>query len=55
MDKIIITKKIAKQGNNSIVVIPSYLKEKLSPGKIIQLEITCLDDFNTTKLNQEGD
>jgi len=49
MNKITITKKIAKQGKNSIIVIPSYLNEKLSPGKIVQLEITCLD--NLTNLN----
>ena len=52
MNKIIITKKIAKQGKNSIIFIPSYLNEKLSPGKIIQLEITCLEDFNAKEINK---
>ena len=46
MNKIIITKRIARQGKNSIIVIPSYLKENLSPGKIVQIEITCLDNLN---------
>lgn len=40
MDKIIITKKIAKQGNNSVIVIPSYLKDRILPGTLVQVEIT---------------
>ena len=43
MDKIIITKKIAKQGKNSIIVIPSYLREMIKPGNIVKVEITNLD------------
>jgi hypothetical protein len=54
MDKIIITKKIAKQGSNAIVVIPSYLKERLSPGKIVQLEFTCLDNLNENSKNKSN-
>lgn len=42
MDKIIITKKIAKQGKNSVIVIPSYLKDRIAPGTIVQVEITNL-------------
>lgn len=42
MNKIIITKKIAKQGKNSVIVIPSCLKEMLQPGSIVKVEITNL-------------
>jgi hypothetical protein len=42
MDKIIITKKIAKQGNNNIIVIPSYLKNMLKSGSIVKVEIEVI-------------
>jgi len=39
-----ITKKIAKHGNQSIIVIPRMLEQHLSPGKIVQLNIEILED-----------
>ncbi len=51
MDKIIITKKIAKQGNNSIIVIPKCLKEILQPGSVVKIEITNLQLNNESKKN----
>ncbi|MDD5192387.1 MAG: hypothetical protein PHH54_01820 [Candidatus Nanoarchaeia archaeon] len=42
MDKIIITKKIARQGKNSVIIIPTCLKEEFKPGNIVKIEITNL-------------
>ena len=52
-NKITLTKKIAKQGKNSIIVIPSYLKEVFKPGNVVKVEIENLE-LNSIKLN-EGD
>jgi len=41
--KITITKKISKQGSNHLIVIPTYLKEMLKAGSLVQVEITPLD------------
>ena len=46
MNKIIITKKIAKQGKNNVIVIPSFLKDKLKAGSIVQIEISNIGDNN---------
>ncbi|MBU2523514.1 MAG: hypothetical protein KKE23_04490 [Nanoarchaeota archaeon] len=42
-NKITITKKISKQGNNHMIVIPTYLREMLKAGSLVQVEITTLD------------
>lgn len=39
----VITKKIAKQGKNSIIVIPSFLKEMLRPQTIVELKIKIIE------------
>lgn len=38
-----ITKKIAKHGNQSIIVIPRILEASLKPGTIVQLDINILN------------
>jgi len=52
MDKIILTKKIAKQGKNAIIVIPSYLNKVLYPGSIVKIEITNLQ-LNSNNMKKE--
>lgn len=42
MDKFILTKKVAKHGKQSIIVLPSILKEELEPDTIVQLTIDVL-------------
>jgi len=42
-NKIIITKKVAKQGKNLLIVIPSYLKEFIKPGEVVKIEIEKLE------------
>ena len=42
----IITKKIAKQGKNSIIVIPKFLQDDLKRGVIVKLTIDILRGKN---------
>ena len=37
-----IRKRIAKHGDNSIIVIPKLLREELNPGTIVELNIKIL-------------
>jgi len=39
-----ITKKIAKHGNQSIIVIPSLLKAKIKPNMLVKVTIDVLDN-----------
>ncbi|MBI2671836.1 hypothetical protein HYX16_02790 [Candidatus Woesearchaeota archaeon] len=39
-----LTKKISKHGNQSIIVIPSFLKEELKPKTIVELKITVIKE-----------
>lgn len=41
----IITKKVAKHGSQSIIVIPRMLEEHLKPGTMMQLTIDVIDKF----------
>lgn len=41
--KFIITKRIAKHGDQCIIVIPRMLQGQLKPGTIVQLGIEVLD------------
>lgn len=45
MNKFVITKKIAKQGKNNVIVIPSCLKEHLKAGSLVKIEITNLEEY----------
>jgi len=40
-----ITKKIAKHGNQAIIVIPKILEEQLKPGMIVELNIKRLGEL----------
>jgi len=37
-----ITKKIAKHGNNAVIVIPSFLKDELKPKTIVEVKINVV-------------
>jgi hypothetical protein len=39
-----ITKKIAKHGNQAIIVIPSALKEQLFPSMLVKIKIDVIED-----------
>jgi len=49
--KIKIIKKIAKHGNQSIIVIPRILEDQLKPGTIVQLGIEVLDSLKDERRN----
>ena len=38
-----ITKKVAKHGNQSIIVVPRILEQHLKPGTIVELSINILE------------
>lgn len=40
----IITKKIAKHGNQAIIVIPRILESQLKPGTIVEVKLNILDN-----------
>ena len=42
--KFTITKKVAKHGNQAIIVIPRILEEHLKPGTLVELEINVLEE-----------
>lgn len=44
MKKIIITKRIAKHGNQSVLIIPKDVEEHLKPQTLVQVTIEILGD-----------
>jgi len=41
----VITKKIAKHGNQAIIVIPRVLEQHLKPGTTVQITFDVLENF----------
>ena len=41
--KYTITKKIAKHGSQSVIVIPSVLRDKIKPQTLVKIQIEILD------------
>ena len=39
-----ITKKVAKQGSNSIIILPKVLQNKVKPNDLVELKIKVLED-----------
>ncbi|MEK6927257.1 MAG: hypothetical protein AABX11_02390 [Nanoarchaeota archaeon] len=50
--QIIITKRIAKHGRDTIIVVPKHLSEIIKPGMLTQLTIDILDEDNVLDNNQ---
>ncbi len=46
-----ITKKISKHGKQSVIVIPSFLKEDLKPKTIVELKITVIKENEDAQPN----
>jgi len=42
-NKFTITKKIAKHGKQSIILVPKILEDKLKPGTIVKIEIEIIE------------
>ena len=51
--KFVITKKIAKHGNQAIIVVPRVLENQLKPGTTCEISIEILDNLES-KLKGEG-
>ena len=39
-----ITKKIAKHGSQAVIIVPTVLQERLSPGKLVQVNIEVIEN-----------
>ena len=46
MKQFIITKKIAKHGDQAVIVIPRLLQDELSPQTVVKLTIDVLKEIN---------
>ena len=42
--RFVITKKIAKQGSQALIVIPRILEDKLKPGTVARVTIDVLEE-----------
>ena len=47
----IITKKIAKHGKQSIIVIPSFLNDRLKPKTIVEVKINIVKEAENDQTN----
>lgn len=45
MNEFTLTKKISKQGNQSIIVIPKILNTKLKPKTLVEIKIRVLEEL----------
>ena len=50
--KFVITKKIAKHGSQSIIVIPRVLESQLKPGTLAEISINIIENPNKENLNE---
>ena len=39
-----ITKKVAKQGSNSIIILPKILQSRIKPNSLVELKIKVLEE-----------
>lgn len=44
MEEYTLTKQISKQGEQSILIIPSFLKGKLKPKTLVEVKIKILEE-----------
>lgn len=45
--KFTITKRIAKHGKQVIIIVPTFLKEQLSAGKLVEVKIEIIENSIT--------
>ncbi|HLD03089.1 MAG TPA: hypothetical protein VJC07_05315 [Candidatus Nanoarchaeia archaeon] len=43
MTEFTLTKQISKQGTQSIIIIPAFLKERLKPRMLVEIKIRILE------------
>jgi hypothetical protein len=46
MTEFTLTKQISKQGSQSMIIIPTFLKDKLRPKMLVEIKIKILEDKN---------
>jgi len=46
MTEFTLTKQISKQGSQSMIIIPTFLKDKLRPKMLVEIKIKILEDQN---------
>ena len=46
MNEITLTKQISKQGSQHMIIIPSFLKDRLKPKAVVEIKIKVLEDKN---------
>ncbi len=44
MSEYTLTKQISKQGEQSVIIIPSFLKDKLRPKTVVEIKIKILSE-----------
>ena len=44
MNEFTLTKQISKQGEQSIIIIPTFLKDKLKPKTLVEIKIKILEE-----------
>lgn len=44
--KFVLTKRIAKHGNQAIIVIPKIIEQTLKPGTIVEISIEVIEQDN---------
>lgn len=46
-----ITKKIAKHGNQAVIIIPTFLQQELKPQTVVEVKINILKEAQNDKFN----
>ena len=46
MTEFTLTKQISKQGAQSMIIIPAFLRDKLRPKMIVEIKIKILEDHH---------
>ena len=46
-----ITKRIAKHGNQAVIVIPTFLQQELKPQTVVEAKINVLKEAQNDKFN----
>ena len=46
MNEFTLTKQISKQGSQAMILIPSVLKNQLTPGTIVEVKIKIIGEAN---------
>lgn len=51
-DNFVITKRIAKHGNQAVIIVPRVLERNLTPGTIVEVTFKILQIHNQEKIKE---